>query len=50
MFDGLFVSYRVLCRVSCSVIQPSPNRPTDGQVHFSVELSPMAALQFEGGR
>lgn len=41
---------RVLCCVSCSVVEPSANRPTEGQLHFNVELSPMASLQFEPGR
>ena len=41
---------RVLGCVSCEVIQPQPNRPTEGQLFFNVELSPMASPAFEVGR
>ncbi|XP_064392820.1 exosome complex component RRP45-like [Halichondria panicea] len=41
---------RVLACVSCRVIRPRPQRPTEGQMHFNVELSPMASPSFEVGR
>lgn len=43
-------STRVLTCVSCEVIQPQPHRPTEGQLFFNVELSPMASPAFEVGR
>ena len=49
-----FQHYTLCCRVfvcvSCHVIQPRPQRPTEGQLHFNVELSPMASPAFEIGR
>ena len=41
---------RVLGHVTCQVIQPKPERPTDGQLFFNIELSPMASPAFEVGR
>ncbi|PFX14581.1 Exosome complex component RRP45 [Stylophora pistillata] len=41
---------RVLAQVSCEVVQPKPNRPTEGQLFISVELSSMASPAFESGR
>ncbi|XP_027059880.1 exosome complex component RRP45-like [Pocillopora damicornis] len=41
---------RVLAQVSCEVVQPKPNRPTEGQLFLNVELSPMASPAFESGR
>ena len=41
---------RVLARVTGQVVQPKANRPTDGQLFFNVELSPMASPAFEVGR
>ena len=41
---------RVLARVTCQVVQPKAHRPTDGQLFFNVELSPMASPAFEVGR
>lgn len=41
---------RVLGHVTCQVIQPKPERPTEGQLFFNVELSPMASPAFEVGR
>ncbi len=42
--------HRVLARVSCEVVQPRPQRPTEGQLFFNVEFSPMASPGFEIGR
>ena len=41
---------RVLAKVTGQVVQPKPHRPTDGQLFFNVELSPMASPAFEVGR
>ncbi|XP_002734834.2 exosome complex component RRP45-like [Saccoglossus kowalevskii] len=41
---------RVLCQVSCEIIEPRQNRPTEGGLYFNVELSPMASPLFEPGR
>ncbi|KAI7824988.1 ribosomal protein S5 domain 2-type protein [Kickxella alabastrina] len=44
---------RVLARVSCEVTRPSPDRPTEGLVQFSSELSNLAAPNLDassGGR
>ncbi|KFV01562.1 Exosome complex component RRP45, partial [Pterocles gutturalis] len=41
---------RVLGQVSCELVPPRPNRPTEGILFFNVELSPMAAPGFEPGR
>ncbi|XP_070554267.1 exosome complex component RRP45-like isoform X2 [Ptychodera flava] len=41
---------RVLSQVSCDIIQPRQNRPTEGTMYFNVELSPMASPTFELGR
>lgn len=40
----------MLGHVTCQVIQPRPERPTNGQLFFNVELSPMASPAFEVGR
>lgn len=42
--------FRVLGQVSCEVVEPRSNRPTEGQMFINVELSPMASAAFEGGR
>ena len=42
--------FRVFACVSCHVIQPRPQRPTEGQLFFNVELSPMASPSFDVGR
>jgi len=50
-FDLLLCLYcRVLAVVSCEVVQPRPQRPTEGQLFFNIELSPMASPAFEIGR
>ncbi|KFZ49191.1 Exosome complex component RRP45, partial [Podiceps cristatus] len=41
---------RVLGQVSCELVPPKPNRPTEGILFFNLELSPMAAPGFEPGR
>ena len=41
---------RVLACVLCEVVRPQPNRPSEGQLFFNVELSPMASPAFEVGR
>ncbi|XP_054248318.1 exosome complex component RRP45 isoform X2 [Indicator indicator] len=41
---------RVLAQVSCELVPPKPNRPTEGILFFNLELSPMAAPGFEPGR
>ncbi|KAJ2726330.1 3'-5'-exoribonuclease [Coemansia sp. Benny D115] len=38
---------KVLARVSCDVVRPVPERPTEGTVQFSAELSNMAAPNLE---
>ena len=46
----LLLCCRVLAVVSCEVVQPRPQRPTEGQLVFNIELSPMASPAFEIGR
>jgi exosome complex RNA-binding protein Rrp42 (RNase PH superfamily) len=36
--------------VTGEVVRPFPDRPTEGIITFSVELSALASPQFEGGR
>ena len=40
----------MLANVSCEVVRPRPQRPTEGELFFNVELSPMASPAFEVGR
>ncbi|KAJ7406767.1 Exosome complex component RRP45 [Willisornis vidua] len=40
----------VLAQVSCELVCPKPNRPTEGVLFFNLELSPMAAPGLEPGR
>ena len=44
----------MLCRayaaVSAEVVEPWPDRPTEGFFNFSVEFSPMANPTWEAGR
>lgn len=47
--DGV-IPHRVLANVSCEVVRPRPQRPTEGELFFNVELSPMASPGFEVGR
>ncbi|CAI2181919.1 8884_t:CDS:2 [Funneliformis geosporum] len=41
---------RVLAKVSCEVIRPYPDRPNEGMITLSTELSPMAFPSIEPGR
>ncbi|XP_062334099.1 exosome complex component RRP45 [Osmerus eperlanus] len=41
---------RVMTQVSCELVVPKDNRPSDGIMFFNVELSPMASPGFEVGR
>ncbi|XP_046852290.1 exosome complex component RRP45-like isoform X2 [Xenia sp. Carnegie-2017] len=41
---------RVLAQVSSEVVSPTVNRPSEGQLFFNVELSPMASPAYEVGR
>ncbi|XP_071975445.1 exosome complex component RRP45 [Engystomops pustulosus] len=41
---------RVLGQVSCELVAPKMNRPTEGILFFNLELSPMASPAFEPGR
>lgn len=41
---------RVLGRVSAELVEPFPDRPTEGSFAMAVELSPMASAAFEAGR
>ncbi|KAF9304024.1 hypothetical protein BGZ74_002541 [Mortierella antarctica] len=41
---------RVLAKVSCEVIRPYADKPTEGFLVFNTELSPMASASFEVGR
>ena len=41
---------RVLAQVSSEVVCPPPNRPSEGQLFFNLELSPMASPAYETGR
>jgi len=38
----------VLVKISCEVVRPYPDRPTDGFLALSVEFSPMASSKFDG--
>lgn len=38
---------RVFAVVAAEVVKPFPDRPTDGFLHLSVELSPMASAGFD---
>ncbi|CAH2234554.1 jg9174 [Pararge aegeria aegeria] len=41
---------KVLAQVSCEVVQPKQIRPNEGILYINVEISPMAAPQFEANR
>lgn len=41
---------RVLGRVTAELVEPFPDRPTEGSFAMTVELSPMASGAFEAGR
>ncbi|XP_028412711.1 exosome complex component RRP45-like isoform X2 [Dendronephthya gigantea] len=41
---------RVLAQVTSEIVPPPPNRPSEGQLFFNLELSPMASPVYETGR
>ncbi|XP_046978313.1 exosome complex component RRP45 [Vanessa cardui] len=41
---------KILAQVSCEVVQPKQIRPNEGILYINVEISPMAAPQFEANR
>ncbi|XP_076384942.1 exosome complex component Rrp45 isoform X1 [Megalopta genalis] len=41
---------RVVAQVSCDIQQPKTSRPNEGMLHINVELNPLAASHFDGGR
>lgn len=41
---------RVICNVSCQLVQPSPDEPNEGTLVIYTEFSPMADPTFEAGR
>ncbi|KAK1175622.1 exosome complex component RRP45 [Acipenser oxyrinchus oxyrinchus] len=41
---------RVLAQISCELVAPKMNRPTEGILFFNLELSQMASPAFEPGR
>lgn len=41
---------KILSQVSCEVVQPKQIRPNEGILYINVEISPMAAPQFEANR
>ncbi|KAL1914767.1 uncharacterized protein VTP21DRAFT_8025 [Calcarisporiella thermophila] len=41
---------RVMAKVSCEVVRPYPDRPTEGFLVINTEISPMASPVFESGR
>ena len=49
IFEIVFY-FRVMVQVSCEVTAPNQARPSEGILFVNVELSPMAAPQFEAGR
>ncbi|XP_035780821.1 exosome complex component RRP45-like [Anopheles albimanus] len=50
MVHVLLGQTRVLARVTCEVVQPKATRPNEGMLFVNVELGPMAAPHFDGGR
>jgi len=41
---------RAIAQVSCDIQQPKTSRPNEGMIRINVELAPLAAQHFEGGR
>ncbi|CAH0721508.1 unnamed protein product, partial [Brenthis ino] len=41
---------KILSQVSCEVVQPKQIRPNEGILYINVEITPMAAPQFEANR
>ncbi|XP_050085813.1 uncharacterized protein LOC126571383 [Anopheles aquasalis] len=50
MVHVLLGQTRALARVTCEVVQPKATRPNEGMLFVNVELGPMAAPHFDGGR
>ena len=51
IYQFKFVSVdRVFAQVSCEVAVPKEARPNEGSVFINVDMSPMAAPNFEIGR
>jgi exosome complex component RRP45 len=48
--EVLLGSTRVLAVVSCEIVEPQPERPTEGFFLFNVDVSPMADASVELGR
>lgn len=46
----MYPTDRVIANVHGEIVPPFPDRPTEGFLHFNVELSPMASQNFEVGR
>lgn len=44
------VAVSVVANVHGEIVPPFPDRPTEGFLHFNVELSPMASQNFDVGR
>ncbi|KZC12220.1 Exosome complex component RRP45 [Dufourea novaeangliae] len=41
---------RAVVQVTCDIQQPNTSRPNEGMLHINVELNPLAAQHFDGGR
>ncbi|XP_032680492.1 exosome complex component RRP45 isoform X2 [Odontomachus brunneus] len=41
---------KAIAQVSCDIQQPKTSRPNEGMIHINVELSQLAAQNFESGR
>jgi len=41
---------RAVAQVSCDIQQPKTSRLNEGMIRINVELAPLAAQHFEGGR
>ncbi|KYQ49815.1 Exosome complex exonuclease RRP45 [Trachymyrmex zeteki] len=41
---------KAIAQVSCDIQQPKASRPNEGMIRINVELAPLAAQHFEGGR
>lgn len=41
---------RVVAQVSAEVVKPLPDRPYEGFVNLTTEISPMASAAYEAGR
>ncbi|XP_076232570.1 exosome complex component Rrp45 [Calliopsis andreniformis] len=41
---------RAIAEITCDIQQPKISRPNEGMLHINVEINPMAAQHFDGGR